>query len=119
MAHVLYGTMLVAPSSVETIQRYLYSPTEIVEAAPVVKYAEDGQRSTGDLVFLILRTEDRDERSTVSSQQQQCDRLASGLHAMTVGFDTREQARLHALNRATDNDWGLHTFAPFLVSGLT
>ena len=116
MATALYATMLVQPGNVEQIQRYLYAPTEIVEAAPIVEYREDGSRETGRLVFLVLRTEERDQATAERAQQTQCDRLASGLHAMTVGFSSRYDAQQHAVTRATDNDWGLAHWAPFHVA---
>lgn len=118
MATALYATILTTPASVEAIQRYLYAPTEVVEVAPVVQYDGDTRR-VGDKVFLVLRTEERTEAGARSQQQQQIDRLASGLHWMVGGFDTRQEARAHVAQRAVDEDWGLHDFAPFVLSAVS
>lgn len=118
MATVLYGTMLTTPAAVETVQRYLYDHTEVIEAAPIVEFADEGARQTGRLVFLILRTEADTPERTAFLQQYQCDRLASGMHGMTIGFESRSAARQHAEGRALDNDWGLVPFGPFVLSAV-
>jgi hypothetical protein len=118
MATALYATMLVQPGNVPAIQRYLYSTTDVVEVAPIMEYAPSGEREVGRLVFLILRTEERNEEEARSSQQYQCDRLASGMYGMTIGFQTRRFAQEFARLRATENDWGLVEFGPFALSAV-
>lgn len=117
MAVALYATMLVQPGNVEAVRRYLYATTEVVEASPVGEWRGDDV-VWGEKVFLVLRTEERTEALAQAAQQNQCDRLASGLHTMTVGFATKADARNHAWERATDNDWGLRDFAPFVLAAV-
>lgn len=122
MATALYATMLVQPGNVPAIQRYLYSTTEVVEVAPIVEYTDgaDDQPSTrevGRLVWLILRTEERGPEEAQSSQQYQCDRLASGMYGMTIGYESRRGAQEAARTRAEDNGWGLVDFGPFALTG--
>lgn len=116
MATALYAHMLVTPAKVTEIRRYLYGETEVVEVAPIVEYAEGGDRETGRLVFLILRTEESDSDRAESSQQYQADRLASGMYGMTIGYESRFAAQEAVRERATANDWGLVDFGPFAIT---
>lgn len=115
MATALYSTMLVRPASVEAVKRYLYSPTEVVEAAPVVEY-RGNDRLVGEQVALVLRTEVAGrEAECVREQGQQRDRLASGMHWMRGTHDTRHDAREAAHQDVFERGYALGEFAPFVV----
>lgn len=118
MAHVLYGVMLTSTEKVEEVRRYLYGDTEIVAAAPV---AQDGDTSfaAASRVYLVFRTEARDAVRTAHAQQQQADRLASGMHYLVTGLETRQEAEEEAGARAMAHDLYLGTFAPFVLSAVS
>lgn len=104
MATALYGVILTQPGNVEQIKAYLYAATEIVETRMVnPEYRPGGP----DLCFLVLRTEAITENEARNAQQYQADRLASGMHGMTIGFGTRYLAQKHVEERALANEWGL------------